>query len=548
MEIIQYIKPLLKWWWLLILAMIIAAVSSFLVVAGQPDTFQAHTTLMIGNFIQDPNPNSSEYYLAQELAATYSDIANRELIQSETEKVLGLPFLPLNNTKAIPNTSLLEITVNDTDPKRAQMVAVELANQLIKRSPSSIGPEEEQRQQFLSEQLNSLQIQIKDTQSSLDKLQQRYGELTGASQIAEVKSEIDGLQQKLVSLQANYASLLSNTQKGATNTLTIIEAAAIPSTPVGPNRLLVIVLSSLIGLGFAALAAFVIEGLDNTIKTVDEVNNLIKVPILGYIEDSSDAESAFVLDEPRSPISDSFRILRTNLDFLGIKNFPQVILISSAEVSDGKSTIAINLAASIAQTNSKKVYLIDGDLRKPTLHKALAVKNENGLSDICLGSLNLTDAIIPMFGGTLNFIPAGTPPPNPVELLDSPRMKQSIESLRSLADVIIIDCPPVFLADTMILSGIADGLIFVISIGRTRKKAVTQFLNQVPKSHTKLIGVVVNRVPASETHYSYYYYQKNEQEDTHPSNFLSIIRKKNKKLSPSTHNRKVDRIAVNHVK
>jgi polysaccharide biosynthesis transport protein len=548
MELAQLIKPLLKWWWLLIASMVIAAVSSYLVVSRQPNTFQSHTTLMIGNFIQDPNPNSSEYYLAQELASTYADIANRELIQSETQKVLGLPFLPSNYTRAIPQTSLLEITVNDADPKRAQIVANELANQLIKNSPSSIGPEEEERQKFIHDQLISLQSQIKDTQASLDKLQQQYGDLTSARQIADAQTQISALQQKIISLQSTYSSLLSNTQKGATNTLTVIESAGISTTPVAPNRMLVVLISSLIGLCLASLAAYVIEWLDNTIKTVEEVNNLTKAPILGYIEDIAEAKSAFVLNEPRSPVSDSFRILRTNLDYLGIKNSPQVILISSAEVSDGKSTIALNLAASIAQANNKKVYLIDGDLRKPSLHKALSIKNENGLSDICLGSLSLQSAIISLFGGTLNFIPAGTPPPNPVELLDSPRMTQSIESLRALADVIIIDCPPVFLADTMILSGKADGLIFVISLGRTHKKSVMEFMKQAQESHINLIGVVVNRVPVSESHYPYYHYYRNEPEEASPSDFSSFIRKINKKSSHSSNNGKASRIGVNHVK
>jgi polysaccharide biosynthesis transport protein len=509
MDLLHYIKPLLRWWWLLVLSVVVAAVSSYLAVEKQPNTYQAHTTLMIGNFIQNPNPNSSEYYVAQQLASTYADMANRELIQSETQIALNLPYLPENFTRSIVNTSMIEITVNDTDPKLTQTVANELAKQLIKHSPSAIGPEEEQRQKFITGQLNSLQDQIKETQNELDKLRQSYGELTGARQIADAQSQITAVQQKLASLQANYASLLSNSNQGATNTLTIIETAGVPTVPIGPDRILIVALSSAIGLGIASLAAYGIEALDNTIKTIEELGSLVKAPVLGYVEEIPNGQPIFVLDEPRSPFSDAFRVIRTNLEFVGVKNSLRTLLISSPEPSDGKSTIALNLAASMAQASNHKVFLIDADLRKPSLHKALSIKNENGLSEVCLGSIDLTDAIIPMHGGALNFIPAGTPPPNPVDLLDSPRMAQSVQSLKSMGDLTIIDCPPVFFADTLVLTGIVDGIILVVSIGRTRKKSITHFLEQVQKTRTNLVGVVINRVPLSDNHYPSYYYYRN---------------------------------------
>ena len=514
MDLSQYINPLLKWWWLLLLSMGVAAVSSFLAVLNQPNTFQAHTTLMIGSFIQDPNPNSNEYYLAQQLASTYADIANRELIQGETQQALGLPFLPINLTKAIPNTSLIEISVTDTDPERAQLVANELSTQLIKHSPSGINPEDEGRQKFVADQLDTLQQQIKDTQSEIEKLQEQYAALTSARQISDVQSQINTLQQKQTSLQLNYASLLANTQKGATNTLTVIEPAGLPTTPTGPNRPIVVVLAAAIGLSLAGMAAYGMEAIDTSVKSADELTKLVKIPILGLIGNipntNNNEQSIYVLEEPRSPISDGFRLLRTNLEFLNLNNAFQIILVTSADVSDGKSAIAVNLAASIVQKKDKKVILIDGDLRRPSLHKALAVPNQNGLSDICLGNVPISEAIISGEYEDLKFIPAGTPPPSPVELLSSTIMLRTLEEIRTMADLIIIDSPPIYLADTVVLSGLVDGVIVVVDIGHTKKKTLLNLITQVEKTGAKIIGIVANRAPESESHYADHYHYKKD--------------------------------------
>ena len=160
MDIKGYITPLVRWWWLLVVAILISSVSSYYVVRKQPNIYSSHSTLMIGNIVQDPNPNSSQFYLAQQLASTYADLANRELIQKVTMKALGLPFLPTNLARAIPNTSLIEIDVTDTNPSRACAVANELANELINKSPSGLISQTNSRQVFIDDQLNKLQDQI----------------------------------------------------------------------------------------------------------------------------------------------------------------------------------------------------------------------------------------------------------------------------------------------------------------------------------------------------------------------------------------------------
>ena len=465
MELSRYLNPIIKWWWLIVGSMLIAAVSSFLIVRNQPNVYQAHSTLMIGNFIENPNPNSNEYYVAQQLAASYADIANRDLIQSETIKALNLSVMPANFTRAIPNTSLIEISVNDTDPKRAQVVANELANQLIKHSPTGTKPEDVARQAFINEQLDKLQIQINDTQNEIEKLQQQLGELSGAQEISNLQTQITAQQQKFSSLQSNYASLLVTSQKGATNSLTVIEQAGLPTSPISPNRILITGLAAGMGLVISSLAVYGIDFLDDTIKTDEEISAILDAPVLGHIGeiDASKSQLIFIKEEPRSPISDAFRLLRTNIEFILEQNEYKVIMVSSPEASDGKSIISINLATSMAQSDGKNVLLIDSDLRRPTLHKFIGLPNEVGLSDICLGKTKVTDAIKPGENGDVNFIPAGTPPPSPVELISTYTMNRTLNELRSLADIVILDCPPIFLADTIILSKKVDGIVIVVS-------------------------------------------------------------------------------------
>jgi succinoglycan biosynthesis transport protein ExoP len=507
MDLKQYIMPLLRWWWLLVVATLVAGGSSYSIVRQQPPIYQAHATLMIGRMIQDPNPNSGEFYLVQQLAAAYADIGNREPVRNKTMEALGISYLPETWVSAVPNSSLIAIAVTDTDARRAQIVANELANQLILTSPTGSNSEDQTRQRFVNDQLDKLQSQIQDTNTEVEKMQQQLGDLNSARQIADMQTQITAQQQKLTALQTNYASLLVTTKSGATNTLSLIESAGLPITPIGPNKLMIVVLASAIGLALSSLAAYVMEALDDSLKSTEEINRLIKAPILGNIAKipQNNNKMAYVVEEPRSPVSDAFRLLRTNLEFLGIKNPLQVILITSPDIEDGKSTISSNLAASIAQSRNKRVILVDADLRKPTLHTGLGVENRNGLSEICLGTINIQDAMIPWGYGELKLIPAGVVPPNPVELLSSDKFSQAIEEMRAYADVIIIDSPPIFLADTLVLSGKVDGVLVVLRPGYTRKKSVVRILDHFQKTGANFLGIILNRVAKSESYYSDYY-------------------------------------------
>src|SRR5215216_3553265 len=185
MDLNKYIFPLRKWWWLVVASTLIAAMFSSLSVLRQPNVYQARTTLMIGTTINNPNPSGNELFLGQQLAAAYADLANREILLNATKNALGMNQLPAYIARALPNTQLIEITVNDTDPQRAQIVANELAAQLMLLSPISSQSEDPGRQEFTNQLLNNLETQIKETEAQIEKLQEELADTFSAQQINE---------------------------------------------------------------------------------------------------------------------------------------------------------------------------------------------------------------------------------------------------------------------------------------------------------------------------------------------------------------------------
>ena len=271
MELSRYISPLLKWWWLLAVSTVLAGVSSYYVVSQQPPIYRTSATLLIGRAFDDPNPTDSELYLSQELARTYADIAGRQPVREQTKAALGLDQLPEYVARPIPNSQLLEVVVTDFSPQRAQAVATELANQLILQSPTAPQSDEQDRQAFINDQLNGLQVNIAQTEAEILEKERALESAFSAREIADLEGEIAALQSKLTTLQANYAGLLSSSGQGAINTLSLIEPATLPQQPAGPNMMRSVAVASVIALALAAGTAYLLEYLDDTVRTPEDL-------------------------------------------------------------------------------------------------------------------------------------------------------------------------------------------------------------------------------------------------------------------------------------
>lgn len=509
MELRDYIQPLRKWWWLIVLGAVIAAGTSYMAVRGQPSIYEASTTLLVGKAIDSTTLTSGDPYLSQQLAQTYADIAQQRSVQKGVMTVLGLTRLPAYTVQVVPQTQLIKITVQDTYPPRAQAVADELANQVIQLTPSGSEQEAQQRKVFIKAQLDDLEVKIKDTQTELTKKQADLANLFSARQISDTQAEIAALQQKLLSLQSNYGTLLSNTGTGGANTVRVIDAAELPERPVGPNRPSAILLTTVLGIILSAGTSYLLEYLDDTLKTPVDVKRQLDLTTLGAVPamDTARAESELVmLGGGPSAAMEAYRLLRTNLQFAAVDRPLRTLLVTSPAPSEGKSLTVANLALAMAQ-GGRRVVVVDADLHRPRQHRLFSLPNSGGLTSALLEEHAVLDGLLQQTAVPgLRVLTSGPLPPNPVELLGSARMRDLLAELAAQADVVILDSPPTTaVSDATILSTETDGVLLLLHSGRTRRDPAKRAVENLRQVKARIVGAVLNRVPARGGSYYYYY-------------------------------------------
>jgi succinoglycan biosynthesis transport protein ExoP len=269
--------------------------------------------------------------------------------------------------------------------------------------------------------------------------------------------------------------------------------------------------------------AFLIEYLDDTLKTPEDVTHRLHVPVIGLIGEldrhkkkKREIEArVFVAENPLSPLTEAFRTLRTNLDFASVDKPIRTLIVTSAGPSEGKSTIAVNLAAVIAQ-GGRRVILLDADLRRPSIHRYLGIPNRNGLTNLFRNPKQLTEVINEFGNPSISVITSGEQPPNPSELLASERMESILSELKELSDIVIIDTPPAIISDSIALSPKVDGVLIVIEPGGTRIGPAQVLMEQLQRAGARVVGVVLNPISKRSSHYytkygyysSYYYYSR----------------------------------------
>lgn len=295
-----------------------------------------------------------------------------------------------------------------------------------------------------------------------------------------------------------------------------LEAAALPSTPVSPrperNGALALVLGLLLGLGYAVLRS----SLDRRLRSPDDVQRRLDVPVVASIpvatvlrhEPGEPAPLAVQGDASGSGFAaaEAFRKLRTNLMFMDVDNPPRAFVVTSPRPGDGKSTVAANIAAAL-DANGQPVVLVDADLRRPTVASSFGVDGAIGLTNVLSGQVSADDALqTPAGFEHLRVLPAGLTPPNPSELLGSQAMGALIDTLGRDA-VVILDAPPLLpVTDAALLSTSADGVMLVISAGRTVDTEVETCLESLSAVNGRVLGIVLNRVQVRDSPGGYYGY------------------------------------------
>jgi non-specific protein-tyrosine kinase len=389
-------------------------------------------------------------------------------------------------------------------------VANEVAEQLVRQSPTNPGEERGERQAFVQQQLDDLEANIATTKAEIDEQEGALAEMFSAREIADTQAQIAALQQKLNAYQANYAQLLAFMGEGAVNTLSIVEPAVPPTGPVGPNKMRTVLLASAVGLVLALGTAFLLEYLDDTIKTPDDVERTMGVNTLAGISRIPGErlrDTLITAQRPRSPISESYRVLRTSLQFSSLDRPLRTVLVTSPSPVEGKSTTAANLAVVMAQ-EGRSVVLVDADLRRPVQHRIFQVGNKAGLTDVLVQDELVLDGHLQETGvDNLRLLNTGPLPPNPSELLASDRMGTLIDYLKAEADVIVFDSPPALtVTDALVLAGKADGVLLVTDAGKTRRDAAEESVERFQRTGAHLLGVVLNRFRSGRRGYYYYHY------------------------------------------
>jgi succinoglycan biosynthesis transport protein ExoP len=496
-------------WWLILAAVLVAGVSSLLVTRQQPMIYQSRATVMVGRALENPNPNNTDLWLTQALASTYADVAKREHVRDATMAALGLSKLPEYTVKVVPNTDLIEIAVVDTDPQRAQAVAGELTNQLIKLSPTGSTPADQPRQSFVDQQLNQLEANIKATQDEISNKQAELAQMFSARQIADTQALITALGNKLTAMQANYAALLQSTKRDATNTITIVEPPTLPSQPIGPNKKATILLAVAIGFILAAAGAYLVDYLDDTLKNPEDVQKTLGLATLGAvprIRMDANQNGLLLLGGPAT-VAEAYNVLRTNLQFAAVADRLGSLLITSPSPHEGKSLTAANLSIALAQA-SQRVILIDADLRRPHVHKLFGLSNSVGVTSALLqANLSFDSLLCQTAVPGLRVLTSGPLPPNPSQLLSAARMRKLLAELEAEADIVILDSPPATaVADAAILSTYVDGVLLVMDAGSTRRDPARKACEALKQVNARVIGVTLNRMPRGSGYYYYYHY------------------------------------------
>jgi len=321
------------------------------------------------------------------------------------------------------------------------------------------------------------------------------------------------LQRKFVVNEKIYSYLLEKRSetamiKAATVSKNrIIDKALLPEYPIKPKRKAIVLVGSLIGLILGLLLAFLRAFLDDTIKSEEDIQKKTKVPLLGMIPHvNALSDDIKVFDSPKSAISEAFRNLRTNLQFMANGKRNNVIAVTSTVGSEGKTTLSVNLGA-ILSLSGKKTVILNLDMRKPTLHKKFNLPVGQGLSSLLAERTTLSEVIQQTKYENLDVITSGPVPPNPSELIQGVLMQKILEKLREVYDIIILDTPPVGLVtDARVLMDYADISIYLFRANISKKEYLQNLKRITQHKELQNLGIVLNDVQSSKSGYGGYGY------------------------------------------
>jgi polysaccharide biosynthesis transport protein len=499
----EYVYLFWSWAWLIILAGIIAGAAAYFVSSRETPIYEATTRLLVSNPSNVSNFDTSMID-SYTMPNTYSEmVTDLPIMQGVVEKLkLNMTADELKGSvsvELIKDTQILSVTVSDTDANRAAQIANTLAEVFADRVRVLQSERYASSEAGLSKQVTDMAGQIADTNKALDVE-------TDATNKVQLQARLTEYTRLYSDLVLSYQQVRLSEAQTSTNVV-VTEPATADPYPISPRTSRNTMLAVVVGMLLAAGVVFAIDMLDDTIKNPDEVRTKFNLPILGVISRHDITEGKPISEvEPRSPVAESFRALRTNLNFAAVDKPLRRIIITSPTPQDGKTTISSNLGVVFAQ-GEKNVVLIDADLRRPQLHHRFGLLNRLGLSDLFVQPVDkLPEILQPTSNSRLAILTSGGLPPNPAELLTSHRMTAILDALMKGFDTILIDTPPLLtVTDAAALAQSVDGVILVAKPGSTKKAAFRQSIETLQSVHAVILGVVLNEVNPTSRKYGYYY-------------------------------------------
>lgn len=462
---------------------------------------------------------------------------NSQLVQAETKKkqleILYAKVKDLGGNLDEAET----VSVVASDPSlqairqqilKAEQTIMELSQKYGKKHPAMTRALEDlnvlkaKREQEIRRIIDSIRNEYDMAKSNVATLNRFLGETKSeALNVNEKFMEYGSLNREVEANRQLYEALMkrikeqSITEQGSTVNVLVVERAELPKSPAKPRKALNVFLGLIVGLFGGIGMAFFVEYLDNTVKTPEEVEARLGVPVYGMVSLLKEgALEGIVMREPTSPVTENYKAMRTALLLSSADRPQRKILVTSMGPEEGKTTTSVNLAMAIAQSEYK-VLLIDADLRKPRIHKVFGLNNGKGLSTYLAGA---SDMKVMQKGPlpNLDVIPSGPIPPNPSELLSSNRMNEMIAALGKDYDFVICDSPPLLsVADSLMLSKALDGTIIVTRAGATTYDMIKRGLKSLADLKAHVLGVVINGMDVKKGdkyHYYNYYYSSAPEE------------------------------------
>ncbi|MBU2167307.1 MAG: polysaccharide biosynthesis tyrosine autokinase [Alphaproteobacteria bacterium] len=462
------------------------------------------------------------------LAANSLSTINEALSQARVDRISAE-----ERWRQARGASLMSIPEVIASPAIQAMVAQRVAVEAEYQQKSSVlqadYPEMVELQNRIDEldnQIRSLAVSIRDGiraqyEIALNQeraLQSRVNGLsTDVLDLSDRSVEYNILLRELDTSRQLYDGLLQRYKEvgvtgGVTaNNVSLIDRAIAPKTPSSPKLPLNLALAFVLGLGLGVVAAFLIEALDDSITTPGDVEEKLGLPGLGNIPLlAKDEDAISALRDVRSPFSEAYYSLRTALQFTTSHGAPKSLLLTSARPGEGKSTTAFATALNLSRTG-KRVLLVDGDLRNPSMHRVLEMDNSQGMSNFLSGSAELQGVVRKTPFATLDFIPCGPLPPNPAELWSGDRLQVLLDQALAIYDHVVIDGPPVLgFADAPLLSSSVEGTLFVLESRGTGRRQALGALRRLNFGRANVLGAVLTKFQASKTRnegydYSYDY-------------------------------------------